>query len=336
MKESAPFFDRLFAAFARKKVLIVGDVMIDSYVWGKVNRISPEAPIPVLSAREHENRLGGAANVALNVQSLGAEPILCATIGNDRPAEQFLQLMQKRGMATDGILQSTNRITTVKERFIAGSQQLLRVDSEIEHPLNTQDTGLLLESIVHHLSEADVLLFQDYDKGVLHPELIDKVIHKARLLNIPVVVDPKKRNFLHYRGATLFKPNLKELKEGLKLDELLPETSSVNVALEKLQAMIEADLCFVTLSENGAFIRSDDGKHTHVKAHRRSIADVSGAGDTVVSIAALCLACGLKPDQIAALSNLGGGLVCEQVGVVPVNREKLLEEAKRVLALPLD
>jgi D-glycero-beta-D-manno-heptose-7-phosphate kinase len=332
LKESALFFDHLFTEFTRKKVLIVGDVMIDSYVWGKVNRISPEAPIPVLSAQENENRLGGAANVALNIQSLGAEPVLCATIGSDPPADQFLQIMQKRGMATDGILQSCDRITTVKERFIAGSQQLLRVDSEIDHLLNTQDTGRLLESIVHHLSEADVVLFQDYDKGVLHPELIDKVIREARLLNIPVVVDPKKRNFLQYRGATLFKPNLKELKEGLKLDELLPEIASVNAALEKLQEMIQADLCFVTLSENGAFIRSNDGKHTHIKAHHRSIADVSGAGDTVVSIAALCLACGLKPNQIATLSNLGGGLVCEHVGVVPVNREKLLEEAKRLLA----
>src|SRR6476661_5428067 len=284
--------------------------MVDAYVWGKATRLSPEAPVPVVHVARTEQRLGGAANVALNVQALGATPLLCAVIGDDRGGTQLVELLHDTGLSADGIIRSRHRPTTVKERILAHGQQLLAAYDDL-------------------LERADVVVFEDYDKGVLSEDIITQCIAKARQRGIPTVVDPKKKNFLAYRHCTLFKPNLKELREGLKLEFGEPDSdrAGFEAAVARLREVLTPEIVLVTLSEHGVFAQQD-GQKTYLPAHLRTISDVSGAGDTVISIAALCVALGCPAAFTAALANLGGGLVCEQVGVVPVEKQRLLEEAQ--------
>ncbi|WP_114783725.1 bifunctional heptose 7-phosphate kinase/heptose 1-phosphate adenyltransferase [Botryobacter ruber] len=321
--------EAIFQAFNKLTVLIVGDVMIDSYLWGKSNRISPEAPVPIVNVVKREKRLGGAANVALNVQALGATPLLCSVIGDDQDGADLLRLLEERELATEGMVQSPERVTTIKHRIIAGAQQLLRVDSEIEHNLTDYEERHLEERYLKLLDQADVVIFEDYDKGIFSEKNISRFIQAARQRNIPTVVDPKKKNFLSYVSCSLFKPNLKELKEGLKVDFADENLHAFEDAVATLQRKLNVEQVLVTLSERGVFI-ADGGTNTYIEAHRRAISDVSGAGDTVISIAALCMALRTSVPFMAGLSNLGGGLVCEQVGVVPINKQKLLEEAKQL------
>ena len=336
--------EEIFEAFGQLKVLIIGDVMLDAYIWGKVERISPEAPVPIVHVRKREKRLGGAANVALNIQALGATPILCAVVGDDLEGDAFVQLLKERQISAEFIVKSSERPTTIKERVIAGSQQMLRVDSEDSDLLSDTESQALMERIQAALPQCDVVIFQDYDKGVLSKERIVQIIRWAEEKGIPTAVDPKKRNFLHYRGATLFKPNLKELKEGLQSEDLAlhkekHETSlsveeAVAQASGRLKQLLEVNSTFITLSEKGVFIDAaylEQEEQHLIPAHLRQISDVSGAGDTVISIAGLALALKLPPRMLAELANLGGGIVCEYTGVVPVKRERLLQEAKRLL-----
>ncbi|WP_053406114.1 D-glycero-beta-D-manno-heptose-7-phosphate kinase [Persicobacter sp. CCB-QB2] len=321
-----PSLDKLFESFNPLKVLVIGDVMVDSYIWGKVDRISPEAPVPVVNIHKKEDRLGGAANVAKNIQSMGATPILCALVGDDDQGQSFMDLLEARGVSAEGIIKSNHRTTTVKQRVLAGSQQMLRIDTENDQNLNAEEQETLLNRIEEIINGVDVIIFEDYDKGVLNKEVIAQVVNWARAKNIPTVVDPKKRNFMHYQGVTLFKPNLKEIKEGLKIEFNADHQEEVLAAVDQLLKSLQADTALITMSERGVFIKNEK-QHVHVPAHIRSISDVSGAGDTVISIASLCLALGLPLDFTASLANLGGGLVCESLGVVPIDKKRLYEEA---------
>ena len=322
----------LFKKFERQNILIIGDVMIDAYLWGNVDRISPEAPVPIVAVTKRASRLGGAANVALNVKAMGATPILCTVIGQDEKAGTFMELMRKRQMATEGILKSKNRLTTTKFRVIGNNTQMLRVDEEIDNPLTNDDHQIfihLIKSIIEE-NKIDGIIFQDYDKGVITPSLIEDINLLAHKNNIPVAVDPKKRNFNNYKNLKLFKPNLKELREGLGTNFENTDTKNLRKAVRMVHDLQGIEIVLATLSEEGVFIsRKIDGStyEEHLlPAHVRSIADVSGAGDTVVSLAMLCLAAGLSSKDIAAISNLAGGQVCESVGVVPIDRDKLLKE----------
>ena len=321
-----PSLQDIFESFNRLNVLIVGDVMVDAYIWGKVDRISPEAPVPVVQVTKREKRLGGAANVALNIQAMGARPILCSVVGKDSIADDFCSLLHRRDITDEGILRSEKRVTTIKERVLSGSQHILRVDSEYDKNLLPEEQELLIKNITNLIPQADVVIFEDYDKGVLGEEVIRETIRLARKMGIPTVVDPKKRNFFCYKGATLFKPNLKELREGLKLDFEKNDQAAIEDAVQQLKEKLSIDIALVTLSERGIYIDTPSDNYL-LPAHVRSISDVSGAGDTVVSLAALGLALNLPPRLIAALSNLGGGLVCEDLGVVPVDKARLYEEA---------
>jgi rfaE bifunctional protein kinase chain/domain len=318
----------LFAAFTNLHVLIVGDVMVDAYVWGRASRLSPEAPVPVVNVDRTENRLGGAANVALNVQALGATPLLCAVVGDDQGGDQLLRLLHENHLPADGLIRSAHRPTTFKQRILAQGQQLVRIDSEVETDLNAEEASQLLAAYDDLLPRADVVLFEDYDKGVLSETIITQCIARARERGIPTVVDPKKKNFLAYRHCTLFKPNLKELREGLKLEFGAPDADrpGFEAAVARLREVLMPEIVLVTLSEHGVFAQQGDAK-TYLPAHLRTISDVSGAGDTVISIAACCVALAQPAAFTAALANLGGGLVCEQVGVVPVEKQLLLAEA---------
>lgn len=319
--------DELFDHFDNLRVLIIGDVMLDSYVWGRVERISPEAPVPVVTVDRRERRLGGAGNVLLNVQALGAEAIICSIIGTDVPGDQLEQELCDRGLNCDGLIRSNDRITTVKERIIAGSQQIVRVDTETDKYITPDERTLLVAKAKELIPSCHVVIFEDYDKGVLSKEAIAEITNFANARHVPTVVDPKKRNFLSYQNTTLFKPNLKELREGLKLDFDMDDADEFGAAVDQLKSTLNLKGALITLSERGVFI-DFNGEQRQLPAHIRQIADVSGAGDTVISIAACCVALKQSPAVIAGLSNLGGGLVCESIGVVPINKAQLKQEAK--------
>jgi rfaE bifunctional protein kinase chain/domain len=316
---------KLLEQFENRRVLILGDVMVDSYVWGKVSRISPEAPVPVVMQMHTENRLGGAANVALNIKSLGAVPVMCSVIGKDENGKLFRQIIRKLNMPDEGLVETDSRITTNKTRIIAGNQQLLRVDQEVDQYIGTDLEDRLWVKIQELVNRNDIsaIIFQDYDKGVITRNLIERTITLGNARDIPTLVDPKKRNFSYYHHSTLFKPNYKELTEGMNLDIRKSDFEKVHDAARILQKESGFKMVLITLSEQGMLI-SKDNAYQVVPTHAREISDVSGAGDTVIAMASLCLAAGLDAYQMARLSNLAAGLVCEKVGVVPVEKEWLL------------
>lgn len=310
-------------------IMIIGDVMMDVYLFGNVSRISPEAPVPVVDVTARENRLGGAANVALNLCALGAKPILCSVVGNDLKGKEFFQLLKDDKIDSSGILQSNNRPTTTKFRILGNQVQLLRVDEEATHPLEKEDEEKFINTIIEIIKKEKpaAILFQDYDKGCLTPKVIESITAIANQLNIPTTVDPKKRNFKDYKNITLFKPNLKELREGLGIDLKNVTEDSLKIAAEKLHSEQNINMVMVTLSEKGAFISDKIRKFSCLSpAHIRNIADVSGAGDTVISVATICLAIGVEPKDIVKYSNLAGGIVCESVGVVPLDKKRFYRE----------
>ena len=319
-------FDTLFSGFNSKKVLVVGDAMIDAYMWGEINRMSPEAPVPVVEVKKHENRLGGAANVALNLQSMGATPILCSVIGNDSQSILFKELIQNANLSNKGLLTSKERRTTLKTRVIAENKHQLRIDEEDTHPITCETEFLNL--IQELIADVDVVILQDYNKGVLTAKVIAKVIEIANTKNIPTIVDPKKQNFLAYKNCTIFKPNLAEIKAGMNIDFNPDITQEIEKAAADLRELLNAKGVLLTLSGRGICINTKEN-FTHTPAFKRNIIDVSGAGDTVIAVAALCLASNMDFINLSLLSSLAGGMVCEEVGVVPIQKEKLLIEAKK-------
>lgn len=322
----------LFEKFNQLRVAVVGDVMIDAYLKGKVNRMSPEAPVPVVSLNKREERLGGAANVALNLIALGAKPIMCSCVGSDREARLLVDLLQKSGISDKGLVFSPNRMTTVKTRVIGSSQHLIRIDSEQTDPITQEEEDELITKVRSLMEDGiEILIFEDYNKGVLTERVITELIALAKKHGVITTVDPKKENFFSYRGVTLFKPNLKELTEGTNvIFSYGSEPDKLQKAVNILEEKLQNEISFVTLSEHGVFIKNRTEKY-HYPAHIRNISDVSGAGDTVISVASLCLAAGASIQCIAALANIAGGLVCEESGVVSVDKQRLLQEAERLI-----
>jgi len=317
-------FNTLFLGFNDKKVLIIGDAMIDTYMWGDVNRMSPEAPVPVVEVKKHENRLGGAANVALNLKALGANPILCSVVGTGNRGVLFDKLMVESNLSTEGILSTNKRKTTIKTRVIAENKHQIRIDEEDTSPIIQVKEFLKL--IISLMNDIDVVILQDYNKGVLTSGIIEGVIASANKKGIPTIVDPKKLNFNSYKNCTIFKPNLAEIKAGMKINFDSSNISEIEKATEKLRKQLSAKGVLLTLSEKGICVNSEK-EFKHTPAFKRNIIDVSGAGDTVISVASLCLASNMDYTDLSVLSTLAGGIVCEEVGVVPINKEKLLTQA---------
>ena len=313
--------------------MIVGDMMLDIYMNGKVERISPEAPVPIVSVTKTFSRLGGAANVAQNLKALGAEPILCSIVGKDEKSNDLISLMHEQNMDLSGIVKSEERITTSKIRIIGNNAQMLRVDTEDTFDLTDKEHNSLISKISEIISKENIngIILQDYNKGVLTEKLIQEIISIANSKNIPIGVDPKRKNFLAYKNVTLFKPNLKELKEGIGISTKDNSIEEIIKVVDVLQSKINCRYVMTTLSERGVLIKDyETNTFHHIPAHLRKIADVSGAGDTVLSVAMLCLVCNQEAYNIAALSNLAGGLVCEEIGAVPINKERLFEESLKV------
>ncbi|HNQ11913.1 MAG TPA: PfkB family carbohydrate kinase [Bacteroidia bacterium] len=325
---SASYINDLFDSFNRKRILIIGDVMIDAYYWGKVDRISPEAPVPIVQVEKKEKRPGGAANVALNIHALGAEAILCTAIGDDKEGEIFKQLLKVQGIRSDYCKSFKNKTTTVKTRVIGNKHQLLRVDEEDASDLSKENEVEFVQLIKECINNESIdgIVLEDYNKGNLTKFVIEQIIQLANQKKIPTAVDPKKYNFNAYRNVTLFKPNFHELKTGLNKELSIENANEMEKAIQKFRNEMNIQTLLLTLSEHGIFYQNN-AEQKIIPAHIRTISDVSGAGDTVIGVAALCLACQTSDYLMAALSNLAGGLVCEQIGVVPIDKNQLLDEA---------
>jgi len=315
----------IFNDFAKIKVLIIGDAMIDSYMWGSINRQSPEAPIPIVDVEKHEKRLGGAANVASNIKALGGTPILCSVIGNDDKG--FFDLMKAEKLSTEGILQE-DRKTTLKTRIISENKHQLRVDEEDTFSICNESD--FIQHTKHLMKDVQIVIFQDYNKGVLSKNIISELISSAKKLNIPVLVDPKKDNYWEYKGVDLFKPNSKELTESNSSDNDSLSLDSLAHIVSYQRKQLDAKAFLLTLSEKGVYIQTEN-ESTHYPAFKRNIVDVSGAGDAVIATAALALAKNINFNAIAQLANLAGGLSCESVGVNPLDKDMLLKEASRLI-----
>ncbi|MBX7182383.1 MAG: hypothetical protein K1X82_09745 [Bacteroidia bacterium] len=321
--------ERFFNGLSGLSCLVIGDAMLDEYIRGSVERISPEAPVPIVKLTTREHRLGGAANVALNLVSLGVKTQLGCLLGKDEAGFKLEKLLLQNGIDNSGLFFVENRPTTIKTRVISSGHHLLRIDNETEEALSAE----LQQSFENHLmkllqsSKPNLVIFEDYDKACLSLSLITKVIEYCKQNTIPVSVDPKYKNFKSYSGCSLFKPNFKELVEASDLSGLPKNSLSVEACLEKLHPILNAENYLITLSEKGVYYKNSYHQGT-IPAHLRSITDVSGAGDSVIAVASCALALGFNLEFIASISNLAGGLVCEEVGVVPIQKEKLKMECQ--------
>ena len=328
--------DKLFDSFKEIKVGVIGDVMLDSYMWGHVDRISPEAPVPVVSLHKKEYRIGGAGNVALNLASLGVQTSVISVVGNDDDGIMLKKMFAESNIDTNHLLVSSKRITTNKMRVISRNQQMMRLDSEITDELNSVDEQNLFNAASEFIKKEKpaVIIFEDYNKGVLKESLIASLIDLCKVEGVITAVDPKRKNFFSYRHVKIFKPNLKEVKEGLNLltDEINEDVLK-NIHKE-LNAILQHKISLITLSEKGVYIQK--GNYSKIiPTHARNIADVSGAGDTVIAVASLVYAATKDITLAAQVANVAGGQVCEEVGTVAVNKEKLLNECKSLLKTEL-
>ncbi len=325
-------FEKLFHQFAQLKVAVIGDVMLDTYWWGKVDRISPEAPVPVVAVSKKEQRIGGAGNVALNLQSLGASVSVLSVLGKDDDGEQLTKLFSDNNINTKYLVHSEKRITTNKIRIISRNQHMMRLDAELTSDISAADEDRLLYAFEEFIAaeSPDVVVLEDYNKGVLTENCIAKIIRLCKHNNIITAVDPKRKNFFTYKGVDIFKPNLKEVKEGLNI---LSDEVSVNSLKDihlQLQEKLHHKISFITLSEKGVFY-NDDKTADLIPTHIRNVADVSGAGDTVIAVASLVYAATRDVHLMADIANIAGGLVCEEVGTVAIDKQKLLYECIQLL-----
>jgi len=328
-----PSIQDLFNDMNNLHVVVVGDVMLDNYWWGHVERISPEAPVPIVSIDKRESRLGGAANVALNCKALGAKVTLASVIGNDAAGTTLVELAHAAGVDTTLLIPSSLRPTTTKTRVMSKSQQMLRLDEETTEELYLTEEHDFIDKVLKYLQlvKPQILIFEDYNKGVLKENVIQKITAHCLELGIVTAVDPKKKNFLSYKHVTVFKPNLKEVREGLHVALDTVDEAQLGQVHQTLQQTLQHQITFITLSEKGVFYA--DGQDVHIiPSHIRNIADVSGAGDTVIATAAIIYTLTKNVLLMAEIANLAGGLVCEEVGVVAIDKQKLMHESLQLFA----
>jgi len=309
-----------------KKIIVIGDLMLDRYLFGDVTRISPEAPVQVFDIRKSEFRLGGAANVAYNIKTLGSEPFLIGITGEDSESDLLKNSMQDLGIDTEGIIPEKDRPTTSKSRVISDSHHLLRIDSESKDDISDNSQTKILSLLSEHAEKDSIVILQDYNKGVLTEKLIRKVSALSLKMNFKILVDPKFDNFFEFKNAFLFKPNRKELEDsfGIKLRDL----NDLDDIAAKLIKKISCQNVIFTLGEQGMMIYENIRgklKKEKISTKARKVADVSGAGDTVISTIAVCLSGGASLRDSAVISNFAAGIVVQEVGIVPVNKKELIE-----------
>lgn len=323
----------LFASMSKLHVVVVGDVMLDNYWWGDVERISPEGPVPVVALKKRESRLGGAANVALNCKALGAKVTLASIVGDDKDGALLAQLAADAGIDTRLISYSGQRPTTTKTRIISRNQQMMRLDDETSEELFVEEEHPFIDKVLRFLQmeKPDVLIFEDYNKGLLKENVIARITAHCNEIGMVTAVDPKKKNFLSYKNVTIFKPNLKEVREGLNIAVEKVSLQELELVHRQLQQSLNHRITFITLSEKGVFYNEKDSVGI-IPSHIRNIADVSGAGDTVIATATIVYAITKNARLMAEISNIAGGLVCEEVGVAPIDKALLMQECERLIA----
>ncbi len=325
-------FQELFSSFRQVKAAVLGDFMLDTYWFGSTTRISPEAPVPVVEVSENEYKIGGAGNVALNLSRLGVQVSVFGMTGNDADAQILLQLLEKEDINTVGMHMSEERVTTNKIRIISRYQHLLRLDRENTHYLKPEEESIFIEELLNSWKkiQPDLVIFEDYNKGFLSPALIEAITFFCTKNHIPLAVDPKRRHFFAYEGCTIFKPNWKEVTEALNIPDAAVEMTTLIRFHHQLQAKLRHSISLITLGDKGIFCGQGDETRIY-PAHLRQIADVSGAGDTVVAVAGLVYAVSGDAWLAAEMANIAGGLVCEEVGTVPLNAERFKQECMELL-----
>lgn len=324
--------EEYFRHFSQQHVAVVGDVMLDTYWWGHVERISPEAPVPVVALEKKELRIGGAGNVALNSVALGASTTLFSVIGNDEDGATLKHLLEQHHIDTICLVQSGNRVTTNKTRIISRNQQMMRLDSEVTDDISEAEQQHLVEAFKAFISKhkPSVVIFEDYNKGVLTPWVIQQLIALCSENNIITTVDPKRKNFFNYKGVSIFKPNLKEVKDGLNIQMEVIDDDALRNVHHLLTQQLQHQVSLITLSEKGMFYQEQD-RSTILPTYVRNIADVSGAGDTVIAVASLAYAASNNMATATAMANIAAGIVCEQVGTVAINKEQLFKACRQLL-----
>ena len=310
-------------SFTGKRIAVVGDLMLDRYFWGKVSRISPEAPVPVVEVDEESTRLGGAANVANNIASLGGVPIMIGVVGSDIGANILKNIVAGNGFPTDGIVVDSSRPTTIKTRVIAHGQHVVRIDQEKKVDLDADMQAKVLTSLENQITSLDGIILEDYNKGVLTKELIKSIIKLAKDHKKTITVDPKFNNFFDYQGVSVFKPNRKETEEAL--GRRLNTLNEIEGAARELLTQLKTDNVLMTLGEKGMLLLELNGSLAHVETKARNVADVSGAGDTVIATLTMAMVAGASVMESAALANYAGGIVCGEVGIVPIDKSVLIQ-----------
>ncbi len=310
-------FHALAEQFSQKHILVMGDLMLDSYMWGQANRISPEAPVPVVSVKEVTHNPGGAANVGWNIASLSANVNMAGVVGNDSHGEQLLTLMSERGMNVESVVRDTNRPTTVKTRVIANSQQVVRTDFESLDELSNESLEAVQASVLKNIKDVDAIILADYNKGFFSEKMIGSILSIANENNVPVYVDPKHDHFYLFKGVRLFKPNADEFDQAMN-------SANIEDGGRALQKMLDVEFVLVTLGASGMLLTTAD-ESIRISTKALAVHDVSGAGDTVISVFTLADLARATPEEAATMANLAAGRVCEEVGVVPIDLEMLTE-----------
>ncbi len=323
MKIKQSRIKEIFHKLNDKRIAVIGDVMLDEYLTGSVSRVSPEAPVPVVDIKEHSIRFGGAANVCLNLASLGATPIPFGIIGEDDFGKVFLKMAEKEFFSSEGILSSSSRPTTVKTRVIGSNQHIVRIDKEVKSPLSTEETSTLIQTFKQVVSTLDAVIFEDYNKGVITKELINALIPICIDKNVPIFVDPKFSNFFEYKNVTLFKPNSIETSTALSKD--LETIEDYKQAALDLHKKLQSQHILITLNADGMLLL-EDGKHFHhIPTMAVEVADVSGAGDTVISTLIAMYVSGASIKESVVLANNAAGVVVTEVGIIPITQTQLIQ-----------
>lgn len=315
--------ESLFARAGSLRCLVVGDLMLDEYLWGKTDRISPEAPVQVVDVLREDLRLGGAGNVANNLQALGCRVTVASVIGEDENGWALLKAFNRQGVVTDGILQEQNRRTGRKTRVLAANQQIVRIDRETRDPLCSATERTLCSWLQEHLNNFDVVLVSDYLKGVLTPTVLETIMTAARRRNLPVLVDPKGSDYRKYRGATCLTPNRKEAEAASAVP--IRDTASLSHAAETIMSAVELDNLLITRSEEGMSLFSGSGETVHIPTVAREVYDVTGAGDTVLALLACGVAGGLNLAEAARLANIAAGIAVGKLGTSVVSPAEIID-----------
>lgn len=311
----------IFKNFTDKKIAVIGDIMLDRYFWGSVSRVSPEAPVPVIDLENETFHLGGAANVASNLKSLGLKTVLCGIIGDDNSAEQFQTICIEKGIDPSGLYRDTERPTTVKTRIIGNNQQIVRLDREVRNMINSKGEKHILDTLKSN-EDIEGIIFGDYDKGAISHKLIKDVLKYAKSKKIAVYVDPKFNNFLYYNDVTVFKPNKKEATQALKIE--IETDEDIRKACKTLNQKLKCENVLLTLGDKGMLLMEKSGKFNYINTKARLVSDVSGAGDTVIATLAACVSGGATMQEAAIIANIAAGYVCGEPGIVSVTKENIL------------